>query len=161
MIGPDGKVLYSEQGLTRYALDKALRATPGPPSYTPSVQAVETCEPGGPVYTTSAVNARCVAVDSNLTLVFDDIMNLGTLMIPATGNAPFVQVRFAGAAGIPVAGSWSYSLDMNAKTTTVVFTPAAPLPPLTKVEVLVPPQVLDLVGNPQVGLPIFRFLTEG
>lgn len=144
--------ITTDQGVLDYV--------PGPPSYTPSVQAVDACEPGAPVHATSAVNARCVSVDSNLTLVFDDIMNLGTLMIPATGNAPFVQVRFAGT-GTPVPGNWSHSLDLKAKTTTVVFTPAAPLPTLTKVEVLVPPQVLDLVGNPQVGLPVFRFLTEG
>ena len=156
----DGRPLENRLLCTVTADQGVLDYVPGPPSYTPSVQAVETCEPGGPVHTTSAVNARCVAVDSDLTLVFDDIMNLGTLMIPATGSAPFVQVRFAGT-GLPVPGSWSFSLDMKAKTKTVVFTPAAPLPTLTKVEVLVPPQVLDLVGNPQVGLGVFSFLTEG
>ena len=156
----DGLPLENRLLCTITADQGVLDYVPGPPSYRPGVQAVGTCEPGGPIHTTSAVNARCVSVDSDLTLVFDDVMNLGTLMIPATGNAPFIQVRLA-TTGVPVPGTWSYSLDLQAKTTTVVFTPTAPLPTLTKIEVVVPSQVTDLVGNPHAGPGLFTFLTEG
>ena len=154
-----GQPLENRLFCTITADQGVLDYVPGPPTYSTRVQVVEECKPGGPTHSAPAAEARCVSVDSDLTLRFHDVMNVATLLVPASGMAPFIQVRFA-ETGIPVSGSWSFSVDLNAKTTDVVFHPAAPWPPLTKIEVVVPPQVTDLVGNPHAGPGLFRFLTE-
>jgi len=143
--------ITADQGVMDYV--------PGPPSYTASVQVVETCEPGGPIRNAPAPGARCVWAGSNLTFAFDDIMYLAALVTPLTGTAPYIVVRFADT-GDNVPGTWSFSIDMQKKTTTAVFDPTDALPPQTKIEVLVPNQVSDMILNPHTGPHYFAFVTE-
>lgn len=103
---------------------------------------------------------------SKITFVFDELMDIGTIVIPSTGLAPFILVEFDGDGLLQTKndrsvrdGTFVYSVDQTTLKTTVVFTPSLPYPsggsnpaqPLLIV-VTVPSQVTDVagvsVGNP-------------
>jgi hypothetical protein len=109
-----------------------------------------------------ANGATSVHSATKITLVFDDLMNLGTIVIPATGLAPFITVKIDPDGNtsdpsdqVPIQGLWSFAVNQVALTTSAVFTPSAGLPSAgsnlaspRKIVVNIPNTVVDLVGNP-------------
>jgi hypothetical protein len=107
-------------------------------------------------------NLTDVSLNTKITMVFDDLMNKGTLVVGAPPIAPFITIAIDpdGNTSDPsdqvvVQGNWLFHLDQLALQTTVVFTPSNPFPgagagaPLNprKIVVNMPPQIKDLKGN--------------
>ena len=100
-----------------------------------------------------------VATTSPITIVFDDIMNVATVVNPSNPtNAPWITVNTDPDGNLadpsdqfPVDGLWSYSVDKTLLTTTALFVPTGGLPSgrggQRKIVVNVPPQCVDLVDN--------------
>jgi hypothetical protein len=101
-----------------------------------------------------------VLLSSQITIVFDDLMNIATLSSPQTGNAPFARVMIDPDGNtnnitdqVPVGGSWTAFWDQDLFQTTFVFTPevgfpasgSGPIP--RKIVIDLPEQISDLVGN--------------
>lgn len=110
--------------------------------------------PGQPA--DGAVN---VSIGTKITLVFNDLMNISTLVVPQTGFAPFLKVRVDPDGDlndpsdqVDLAGSYLFDVDLNTLQTTVVFTPSLPLPSAgskvdkRKIVVQVQPGIKDLAG---------------
>lgn len=133
---------------------------PGPPSVATFVE-VRDPVTGGKIPNVPAPGATNVASDSTITLVFNDLMNIGSLVVPSTGASPSILV-LADADGdttdpadqVPIEGTFTFSVDLIQLTTTVVFTPTNGLPnggsstPKRKVIVDVLSSAIDLVSNP-------------
>ena len=123
-------------------------------------QGIQDYVPGPPsVALTPVAGSTGVPLDARITMVFDDVMNLGTLVIPATLQAPFITVLDE--SGTPIAGTFGFAVDVNAKTTTVDFTPTGLLPAGETIQVGLPSQILDLVGNPLSNAGVYLFTTTG
>ena len=114
--------VVADQGIHDY--------TPGPPTVALSP------EPG----------AAGVSVDTEIRLLFDDVMNLGTLVVPGTGLAPFITVHES--SGVHVPGTWIWTVDVSQRTTRLDFTPSLALSASEAITVHLPAGVIqDLVGN--------------
>ncbi len=110
---------------------------------------------------TVANGATDVLLTSKVTMVFNDLMNIGTLVLPGSGLSPTITVKLDPDGNIAntsdqvaLQGTFSFLLDQLALQTTVVFTPAQPFPSagvnlvsLRKIIVNLPSGIKDLKGN--------------
>ncbi len=107
-----------------------------------------------------ANGASDVYRNSDVRLVFDDVMNPGTLANPVTGTSNFIKVSVDPDGDttdttdlVPLLGAFSLTIDQSALQTTVVFRPSSglpssgsgPLPRKVLVELL--STISDLGGN--------------
>ena len=111
----------------------------GPPFVQVLVDVVTSYDPQGqPAGIQSGVpadGAVDVFRDSDITYLFNDVMNLGSLLDPASGSSTqlLVEVDLDGSLlsvndRVPLPGSFQASIDLDAQTTTLVFDPAGGLP---------------------------------
>lgn len=122
-------------------------------------------ENGNPIYKVAPKNPELKHVWRNTDIRFDfnDIMNVATLVNPATGEAPFITVQMDEdgtlstlADRTPVEGSFTFAVDQESLKTFLTFTPDLPFPsagqdaPLSprRIAVTIPTSVQDLVANP-------------
>ena len=97
-----------------------------------------------------------------IVMVFNDVMNVGTLLFPASGQSPFISVKIdpdGDVVGtpddlVPIGGSYSFEVDQNALTTTLRFQPSGGWPSAgvdianPRVVVIdIPAAVKDLAGH--------------
>jgi len=123
---------------------------------------VRTIGGGDPInLATTTADVVDVLSDSEITFVFNDLMNIGTLVQPSTGQSPFITVKVDPDGNlstpgdqVPVGGTYTFqSPDQTNLTTTMVFTPfggfpsAGSAPVKRKIVVDVPVEVKDLAGN--------------
>ena len=114
-----------------------------------------------------------VRLGSQVTIVFDDLMNIATLASPQTGSAPFARVLVDPDGNtndvtdqVLVGGSWVAFWDQDLFQTTFVFTPEGGFPSSgssaipRKVIIDLPEQLSDLVGNSLENSGSFIFLPE-
>ena len=114
-----------------------------------------------------------VRLSSQVTIVFDDLMNIATLASPQTGNAPFARVLVDPdgntndvADQVLVGGSWTAFWDQELYQTTFVFTAEGGFPSsgsaLTprKIVIDLPEQISDLKGNGLDNSGAFIFVPE-
>ena len=150
---------------------------PGPPLVQVFVDVVQSYDPQGhPEVIASGVPADG-AVDvfrgSDITYVFNDVMNLSSLLDPSSGSSSslVVQVDLDGSllsAGdrVPLAGSFAASVDTLSNTTSVVFDPAGELPSAgtgavpRKIVLSFQGQPIDLAGFQLVNLAEQSFTPE-
>lgn len=149
---------------TRMACSFTTQGISDPVFGPPLVSAfVDTVNPANGAIATGvpANNAVNVLLSSKITLVFNDLMNIGTLVVPGTGTSPSITVRFDPDGNIAnssdqvtIPGTFTYNLDQIALQTTLVFTPSQPFPsagpnPLSPRQVIVnlPATIKDLTGN--------------
>jgi hypothetical protein len=109
-----------------------------------------------------------VQPNSPLTFAYGDVMNVSTVVIPSSGQSPFVRVDLdldgnlaTTADRQPIAGSWTIAVDVDQRTTTAVFQPSGGWPtpgPGPVVAVDVPTPVTDLVGNPLANAGVRSFV---
>ncbi|MCP3918752.1 MAG: Ig-like domain-containing protein [bacterium] len=142
---------------------------PGDPGVERFVDVVTAYDPSG--NPTTILEDQLVTITPELTdvwrgtaidFVFGDVMNVASVVNPATGQSPFLRVEID-VDGDPatlndrlaVAGTWSVSVDIEALETLAVFTPLVPLPPagtnpaqVRRLVMTVPESVIDLAGNP-------------
>ncbi|MCC6406514.1 MAG: hypothetical protein IT453_05075 [Planctomycetes bacterium] len=129
---------------------------PGKPSVDVLVDTLTANNVNVPV---SSVTTTDVKTNSTITLVFNDLMDIGTLVVGGSSPLITVMVDPDGNFTDPsdqaaLAGTWDYDLDLATLTTTVTFTPSIGLPskgsdPLQprRVIVTIPNSVRDLAGN--------------
>lgn len=111
--------------------------------------------------------------NSPLVFVFDDLMNMSTVLIPATGLPPFLKVEvdddgelLTTADRTPLAGTFTFSFDTTNNTTTVVFVSASGFPsaggnPLPRRIVIDAPSAIhDLVGNSLANAGQYSFVPQ-
>ncbi|MBK8178509.1 MAG: Ig-like domain-containing protein [Planctomycetes bacterium] len=127
---------------------------PGPP-----LGSVFVSTPGNP--STPANGATGVLLTSKVTLQFNDLMNIGTLVQPGSGTSPSITVKLDPDGNVAntsdqvvLQGTFTFSLDQLALQTTVVFTPAQPFPGAgtnlaspRKIVVNLSNTIRDLTGN--------------
>ena len=153
----DGKENESRVLCTINTSEGITDPIPGPPMVQMFVDEID---PITLVITTKEISQVTgqVATSSLITLVFDDIMNVGTVVTPSSGTAPFITVNVDPDGNlsdpsdqVEVGGAWTFDVDEVALTTTAVFTPTGGLPSggtgQRKIVVNIPPQVIDLVDN--------------
>jgi hypothetical protein len=99
---------------------------------------------------------------SKITFIFQDVMNLGTVVIPATGTAPKPGITVSldpdGLSGpLPaseLSGTYTFDVDQNLLRTTAIYTPLGGTFPsggaagIREVILNIPTSVVDLIGNP-------------
>ncbi|MEO6708738.1 MAG: Ig-like domain-containing protein, partial [Planctomycetota bacterium] len=109
----------------------------------------------------TANGAVGVLLTSKITMVFNDLMNIGTLVIPGTGQSPTITVKLDPDGNVantldqvPIQGTYTFNLDQVSLQTTVVFTPSNPFPSAgsnlvspRKIIVNLPIGIKDLTGN--------------
>ncbi len=143
-----------------------LDAKPGSPTVSVTVDKVTGYDPvtGDPndfAFDVPADGAVDVFRFTDITLVFDDVMNPATLVNPVTGESSSITVSIDPDGDTsdtsdqqPINGSFSIDLDQDALTTRVVFTPELGFPsagsdPVTKRVIVVGlgSAISDLAGN--------------
>ena len=153
----DGKSNESRVLCTINTTEGITDPIPGPPTMQMFVDEID---PITQVITTKEISQVTgqVATSSLITLVFDDIMNVGTVVTPSSGTAPFITVNIDPDGNlsdpsdqVEVGGTWTFDVDKIGLTTTAVFTATGGLPSggngQRKIVVNIPPQVSDLVNN--------------
>jgi len=117
-------------------------------------------QPAGTVIPTEGGRLIDVATSSQIRMIFNDLMNIGTIVLPSTGQAPFITVK-TDADGDPsttadqvaLGGTYQFQIDQSNLKTILVFTPSGGLPsagsgPQKRLVVIdIPPAVKDLAGN--------------
>lgn len=117
---------------------------------------------GGEIPDQPANGAQEVALDSRITVIFEDIMNPATLSNPTTRQATFVTTKIDPDGNVAdpldqveIAGFYDTFVDFDNLRTVMTFTPAAGLPsagtdPLNprKVVMRLPVGLEDLTGKP-------------
>jgi len=155
-----------------------LDLSPGPPSASVSVDIVTGYDPlsGAPndfEFDVPAADAVDVWRQSEIEIVFDDVMNPATVVNPVTGQSSTLRL-WIDADGdpsstldqSPLFGNFSIGLDQSALSTTVRFKPAGGLPSKgsgaspRKIVLELPTQVLDLGGNPLANAGVLSFTPE-
>jgi len=157
-VDPLGPYLTSVRGLpvenrllcTLSATQSVCDWVPGPPVATALVDvAVPSASGATALEPTPAPGAREVALTTTVELRFDDVMYLGTLVVPATGISSSVHVgRAPDPAADPIAGSFSFSIHPTERTTALTFVPERALPAGETILVRLDPSITDLAGNP-------------
>ncbi len=108
-----------------------------------------------------ANGATNVKTSSKIFVEFDELMTIGTILVPATGQPPFITLEFDSDGLLsttfdrsPLIGSFTYSIDQSQQTTLAIFTPLGGLPsggsnPAQPrlVVVTVPASVTDIAQN--------------
>jgi hypothetical protein len=147
---------------------------PGPPSVSVFVDTVDP-NTGQITVGVPADGAINVSKSSKITMVFGDIMLLGTIVLPTSGTIPFIKFKIdpdgnLATTGdqVEIGGSMAFSIDQSALQTTAVFTPASPFPSAgpnpaspRRIVVELPATVTDLVGNGLANAGIISFVPEG
>ncbi len=155
IIRSTGGALNQSRVVCQITADQGIVDTvPGPPNALIFVQDAT----GATVPASGATN---ISVSTQITMLFDDIMNVGTLVTPASGLAPFIKV-FVDSDGnladpsdqVELAGTYTFNVDQFALRTTLVFTPAGGLPSAgpnlispRQIIVRLPVQITDLASN--------------
>ena len=157
LVDPLGPYITSVHGLpVENRMQCTLSATlgirdyvPGPPLATITVDVVIPSDPGTTLLEPAAAEgARNVSLATDIELAFDDVMYLGTLITPATGSSSSVVIgRAPDPVADPIAGQFSFSIDLDENTTTLTFTPDQALPPGEKILVRLDATITDLAGN--------------
>ena len=133
---------------------------PGPPIQTVFVDVLDGT--GGIIPDVPADGATEVALDSKITVVFEDIMNPATLSNPTTNTATFITTKIDPDGNVAdptdqveIAGSYTTVVDFDNLRTTTVYVSAAGLPSAgtdllnpRKIVVNLPNGIEDLVANP-------------
>ena len=130
-----------------------IQVTKEGPSGEPEVVTLE--EGGLPGTTTNVLS------DSDITFQFDELMNIGTLVVPSTGQSPYIQIGLDTDGNLntivdrsPIAGTYSFSIDIPSQTTTLLFDPedgfpsAGSNPSQPRLVVIdIPSAVADIAGT--------------
>ena len=133
--------VFTSQGVGDYV--------PGPPTATATVDVVIPSDPGTILLDPSpAAGARNVSLTTDVTLDFDDVMYLGTLITPITGVSSSVFVgRSPDPVADPIPGSFTFVIDIQERSTQLVFRPDQPLPTGEKILIQLDPSITDIAGN--------------
>ncbi|MCA8979420.1 MAG: hypothetical protein H6831_14605 [Planctomycetes bacterium] len=156
----DGKDNQTNLNCTVFTDQGIKDPVPGPPIQSTFVTVNDGM--GGTIPDTPADGATEVALDSLITVVFEDIMNPATLSNPTTRTATFVTTKIDPdgnvadpADQVEIAGFYDTVVDFDNLRTVMTFTPAAGLPsagtdPLNprKVVMRLPAALEDLTGKP-------------
>jgi len=140
-------------------------ARPGRPRATMTIDRVTGYDANGDPETFQLNVAAAEATDvyrfSPVRIVFDDVMNPGTLANPVTGSSETIRA-FVDADGdvsnqtdrVPLQGTFTLTVDQNALRTTVIFQPSGGLPSAgsvpgeqRRIVIELLPQIADLGGN--------------
>ncbi len=155
IIRSTGGALNQSRVVCQITADQGIvDAVPGPPNAFLFVENTS----GATVPAGGAVD---VSVDTPITMVFDDIMNVGTLVTPSSGVAPFIRVLVDSDGNladpsdqVEIQGTYTFVVDQFALRTTLVFVPAGGLPsagpnPVSPRQIIVrlPVQITDLAAN--------------
>lgn len=151
---------------------------PGPPAVDTRVDVVATYDSNGDPETfdldVPALGAVNVFRTSPIRFTFSDVMNPGTLVNPVTGGSSSLSVFVDGDGStsttsdqVPIEGTFSLSINTQALTTTVVFTPALGYPSAgndpsapRRIVVTLGATIADLGGNALVNSGILTFVPE-
>ena len=149
---------------------EVLDAVPGAPK---AQVFVDTLSGNDVLVSSGSSPIQDVRLSSQVTIVFDDLMNIATLASPQTGNAPFARVLVDPdgntndvADQVLVGGSWTAFWDQELYQTTFVFTAEGGFPSsgsaLTprKIVIDLPEQISDLKGNGLDNSGAFIFVPE-
>ncbi len=130
-------------------------------------------QPPGTVIPTE--NGRVIDVETSSTIrfIFNDLMNIGTVVLPSTGQSPFITIKTDGDGDlntigdqVALGGTYAFFTDQTNLKTVLTFTPAGGLPSagsgLQKrlIVIDVPAGVRDLAGNPVANLGTRAFAPE-
>lgn len=100
--------------------------------------------------------------ETNIRFDFNEVMNIATLLNPATGSAPFLKVERDEDGNLatlddrdPIPGFYTFTVDQEELTTSLLFNPDGSLPSAgsgfpdnpVRIAVTIPDFVQDLVGN--------------
>ena len=162
-VGPyvqsaDGQANQSRMLCTITTSQGLIDPVPGAPGVSIFVETLDGTEVNLAATTGDVVD---VASASVITFVFNDLMNIGTLVQPSTGQSPFITVKVDPDGNlstpgdqVPVGGTFTFqNPDQTNLTTTMVFTPlggfpsAGSAPVKRKIVIDVPVEVKDLAGN--------------
>ena len=172
-----GQANTSRLQCTLVASRGVFDSSPGAPRLTMTVDVVTARDMNGtPIGFAEALAQGAVEVfrDTEVRLVFDDIMNPGSLVNPVTGVSDTIRVTIDPDGDtsdlsdqVPLDGTFTITLDQDALITTVVFEPSGGLPsagsdPMVqrKVVVSLEPTIADLGGNGVAGSLNFIFTPE-
>jgi hypothetical protein len=145
---------------------------PGSPRVTTTVAVVDNL--GNVIGGRPAQGQTNVYRFSDVTMVFDDLINPATLANPVTNQSAFVSVKVDSdgdttttADQITVAGDFTLTLDQTNLITTLVFEPTSGFPSASakalvkrKIVVTFSPLIADLGGNPLINPGNVVFQTE-
>ncbi|MCI0633257.1 MAG: Ig-like domain-containing protein, partial [Actinobacteria bacterium] len=153
-------------------------ARPGHPRVNVTVDRVTGYDANGdPIsfeFNVPAQDAENVYRATPIRMVFDDVMNPGTLANPVTGFSTTI-LPFVDADGdittdtdrVPLRGTFRLTIDQSALRTTVIFTPAGGLPSAgsdvanpRRILVVLSPQITDLGGNQLINPQTVVFTSE-
>ena len=112
-----------------------------------------------------------IASDSPITFLFDELMNIGTLLVPSTGQSPFIRISLDTDGDLNtvvdrslIEGRYSFSVNVIAQTTTLLFEPdkgfpsAGLKPDQPRLVVIdVPAAVTDIAGNGLANAGLYNF----
>ncbi len=138
--------------------------SPGAPRVTTTVSILDPQNPGQILPGQPAQGQVNVYRFSDVTMVFDDVMNPATLANPVTGQSVFVTVKVDSDGDpsttgdqIAVDGAFTLTLDQTNLVTTLVFhatsgfpSAGAKVPVKRKIVVNLSPLISDLGGNPLI-----------
>lgn len=185
-LDPLGPFIRSKSGVanstrlqcTLIASEPLLDANPGPPRATITVDRVTSYDSdGNPLtfaFNVAAPGATDVFRDSSVRITFDDVMNPATLANPVTGQSTFIKA-FVDPDGdttdpldqVPLAGSFTLTIDQNAGRTIAIFDPSIGLPSAgadlqeqRKIVIELSPQITDLGGNSLINPGRISFTPE-
>lgn len=140
-------------------------------------QATASCpfpQPAGTVIPTENGRVINAATTTKITLIFNDLMNIGTLVVPSTGQSPFITITTDADGDLnttndraPVGGTYEFAPpDQTNLKTVVTFTPSGGLPSAGSgvnkrlIVVDVPSGVRDLAGNAVANLGTRAFAPQ-
>jgi hypothetical protein len=151
---------------------------PGPPSVEIQVQREDPIT--GDIETVTLTEGQVpgstnnVLSNSDITFHFDELMNIGTLLVPSTGKAPHILVSLDTDGDLntivdrsPIDGTYTFAIDIPTQTTTLLFDPAdgfpsagsnPALPRLVVIEV--PAAVTDIAGTSVGNGGIYNFAPQ-
>ncbi len=151
---------------------------PGRPRVTVTVDQVTGYDANGVpnafAFNVPAQGAEDVFRNTPMRLVFDDVMNPGTLANPVTNSSSFIRV-FVDANGnladssdrVRITGTYSVTIDQSSLRTTVIFTPSGSLPSagadpdnLRKIVIDLSPQIADIGGLTLINAGLVAFTPE-
>jgi hypothetical protein len=147
---------------------------PGPPRVTTTVAILDPQNPGQVLQNQPAQGQTNVYRFTDITMVFDDLMNPATLANPVTKESDFVTVKVDSDGNIntsgdqiEVDGEFTLTLDQTNLITTLVFKPTSGFPSAgarapvkRKVVVAFSPLIADLGGNPLINPASIVFTNE-
>ncbi len=130
-------------------------------------------QPAGTVIPTENGRVIDAATATQIRLIFNDLMNIGTVVLPSTGQSPFITIKTDADGDLnttadrsPVGGTFEFFTDQTNLKTIVTFTPSGGLPSAGSgvskrlVVVDIPPGVRDLAGNPVANLGTRAFAPQ-